>query len=114
MATVTRVSGPHTTGARWETVSTVLMSNSYTTGGESVTKGDLGFASTVDPTFEVRVTPSAGYIGEYDHVNSKLKVYDQKDPAAAGGADIALPQVGNTTDLSAVTFRVIATGRYRN
>lgn len=111
--TVTRVSGPHTTGSRWETVSTVLLDNSYPTGGEALTKADLGFAATVDPTFNVIALPTAGYIPEYDHTNSKLLMYDQKDPAAAGGADIPLPQVGNTVDLSAVTVRVVATGKYR-
>jgi hypothetical protein len=111
--TVTRVSGPHSIGNRFETVSTVLLDNSYAANGEPLTRADLGFASTVDPTFNVIALPTAGYIPEYDHTNSKLKMYDQKDPAAAGGADIALPEVGNGVDLSAVTVRVIASGRYR-
>lgn len=111
--TVTRVSGPHSTGSRWETVSTVLLDTSYPTGGEALTKADLGFAATVDPTFNVTAQPTAGYIPEYDHVNSKLLMYRQKDPAAAGGADIALPQVADTADLSLVTVRVVASGKYK-
>lgn len=111
--TVARVAGPYSTGDRFKSVSTVTMDSSYVTNGEPLTRAQLGFASTVDPEFNVTVQPTAGYIGEYDHVNQKLKAYDQKDPAAAGGADIALPEVGNTVNLAAVVFRVVAEGKYR-
>lgn len=47
--------------------------------------------------------PKSGYIFEYDITNEKLLAYRQKDPAAAGGADIPLPEVGNTISLAAVT-----------
>jgi len=40
-----------------------------------------------------------------------VKIYDQKDPAAAGGADIALPEVGNAVSLAAVNFRFEAKGK---
>jgi hypothetical protein len=40
----------------------------------------------------------------------KLKIYRQKDPAAAGGADIPLPEVANAVDLSGVTFFGLAIG----
>jgi hypothetical protein len=88
------------------------MSGTYPTGGEPLSRASLGFAATVDPEFSVECEISAGYVSEYDHVNSKLIVYDQKDPAAAGGADIALPQVGNGVALTNVV-RVKATGRYK-
>lgn len=112
--TATRVAGPYKLGDRWQTLTTVLLDSSYPTGGEALSKADLGFAATVDPEWNVIALPTAGYIPEYDHTNSKLLMYDQKDPAAAGGADIALPQVGNTVDLSLVTVRCVATGKYRN
>jgi hypothetical protein len=44
--------------------------------------------------------------------SSKVKAYQQKDPAAAGGADIALPEVANATDLSALSnVGVVVYGR---
>lgn len=86
---------------------------SYATNGVAVTPANLGFASTTDDQFHVDVQGSSGYVAEYDHTNQKIKAYRQKDPAAAGGADIALPEVGNGVDLSGVTFRVAAYGRFR-
>ena len=93
-------------GNRKVIVADVTMDSSYPTGGESMTAGDLG----LQKVSMVQANPNAGYIPEYDHTNSKLKVYRQKDPANAGGADIPLPEVGSTVDLSAVVFRVMATG----
>lgn len=110
---VTRVFGPVSIGDRYMSVSTVALDNSYPTGGEALAASDLGFALTNDPEFHVVAHSTAGYVTEYDHTNKKLKVYRQKDPAAAGGADIALPEVGNTADLSAVTVRVTAYGKFR-
>jgi hypothetical protein len=57
------------------------------------------YATTASPsrrrssTFPCRSTTStsdpAGYVFEWDKTNGKIKAYDQKDPAAAGGADPA-------------------------
>jgi hypothetical protein len=51
-----------------------------------------------------------GYTCSWDRSNQKLKVFRQKDPGNAGGADIALPEVGDTVDLAAVSGSFIATG----
>lgn len=78
----------------------------YATNGVAVTARNLEL-SRVD---ELDVSPSGGYIFEYDSTNKKIKAYRQKDPAAAGGADIPLPEVGNAVDLSAITPRFFASG----
>ena len=46
----------------------------------------------------------------WDKANAKVLAYRQKDPAAAGGADIPLPEVANAVDMSAVTFNWVAYG----
>lgn len=49
-----------------------------------------------------------GYVSEWLKSSQLLKVYRQKDPANAGGADIALPEVGNGVDLSGQTWTFTA------
>jgi hypothetical protein len=78
----------------------------YATGGVAVTPTNVGLIRIDD----LDVQPSAGYIFEYLPATGKVKAYRQKDPAAAGGADIALPEVANAVDLSAVTARFRAEG----
>lgn len=92
-------------GLSWRTA-TVLLDSSYPTGGEALTAANLGLTTLLV------VVPScpAGYVAEYDYANSKLLMYRQKDPAAAGGADIPLPEVGNTISLATVTVRIFAIG----
>jgi|SRR6478752_41199 len=84
---------------------------SYATGGEAIDFNALGVANP--PWFVAfsQVAPvNAGYVFQYDYTNKKIVAYRQKDPANAGGADIALTEVANTTDLSAVTIRVLVYG----
>jgi hypothetical protein len=87
-------------------VADIAFDSSYPTGGESLTKTDLGFVTGVE---FLLAEPASGYSFEYDHTNEKLIArYADYDAAADG----ALIQVPNTTDLSAVTgVRVIAFGR---
>lgn len=84
----------------------------YATGGVSVTKQQLELPVEV---VDVDVQPSAGIIFETIKGTGgqtfTIKAYRQKDPAAAGGADIALPEVTNAVDLSAVVPRFEAKGR---
>ena len=81
---------------------TITFDNSYPTGGEAIdATGDIGYLSLIPG-------PSAGYVFEWDEANQKIKAYRQKDPGNAGGADIALPEVAATTDLSAVSTDFIA------
>lgn len=81
--------------------------NTYATNGIAIAASDLGLRS-LD---HLDVGCSAGIIPEWDKTNGKIKAYRQKDPAAAGGADIALPEVTNAIDLSAVVFRFHALGK---
>ena len=78
--------------------------SSYPTGGESLTAADLGL-SVVDIVIP---SPKSGYVFEYDYTNSKLKAYWADYDA---GADGALIEVGNGTDLHTVTdVRLLAMG----
>lgn len=60
---------------------------------------------------DLDIRPAGGYIFEWVKSTGKVKAYRQKDPGNAGGADIALPEVGDTVDLSAVSARFRAEGR---
>lgn len=90
-------------GSRIETVVVIAFDNSYPTGGEPLTKAELGLSS-VDSV----VIPSVGgYVFNYDYINEKVLVYVEEGVAAGG----PLLEVANATDLSALTgVRVIARG----
>lgn len=84
-------------------IADVAMDNSYPTGGEAVTTGQFGLE-----VFDfVLGAPSGGYVPEFDHANKKLKVFYGDNNNVADGPLIEVP---NTTDLAAVTFRVVAFG----
>lgn len=104
--TIDKPGGRTASGSRFVREGTINLAT-YATNGVAVTKAL--FDLPVDLT-DLNIRPSAGYMPEFDKTNLKVKVYQQKDPAAAGGADIALPEVGNNTDLSAVNFRFRAEG----
>lgn len=80
----------------------------YITGGMTVNKATFDLPVSLD---HLAIYPTAGYVAEWLPVTGFVKVYDQKDPAAAGGADIALPEVGNAVSLAAVNFRFEAKGK---
>ena len=80
----------------------------YATNGVAVDKSTFGFAHSL---VTLQVDSAGGYVTSWDKTNGKVKLYQQKDPGAAGGADIPLPEVGNSTDVSGTTFRFRATGR---
>lgn len=82
----------------------------YATGGIAVTKSQFELPASLK---DLEVRNAGGYSFEIISLTDAgctIKAYDEKDPGAAGGADIADPQVGNTIDLSAVTFRFVASG----
>lgn len=79
----------------------------YAAGGIAVTKATFQLAVKLH---DLRVDPSGGYVPRWDKTNAKIMVYLQKDPAAAGGADIPLPELG-AVDISATAFRFVATGK---
>lgn len=78
--------------------------NDYVSGGVAIdVAGNTRFNRIVGIN-------GAGYVGFFDPATQLLKVYRQKDPANAGGADIALTEVANAVDLSAVKMYGLATG----
>ena len=78
----------------------------YATNGVAVTPKNLELVRIDD----IDIQPSGGYVFEWLPSTGKVKAYRQKDPGAAGGADIPLPEVANAFDLSAVTARFRAEG----
>lgn len=85
-------------------VLSVVVVGDYATGGIALDLGSNESLATV-------VLTAPGYVCHWDRDNQKIVLYRQKDPAAAGGADIALPEVGNGTTLSSMTLRGIAVGQ---
>jgi hypothetical protein len=81
-----------------------IVPGTYATGGVAV---DPAKNELVEFVF---TGASSGYVSAWDSVNQKLLVYRQKDPGAAGGADIALVEVANAVDLSGVTFKFAGFG----
>jgi len=113
---------------------TITFDSSYPTGGESLSKSDLGFSTSVE-TFVA--SPNGGLVFEYDFTNSKLEAF-YPSGGSATPASLAAPavtvhsgatavtssaaqpnlvetagvakEVGNTTDLSTITTYFIAFG----
>ena len=75
--------------------------SAYPTGGTPAFSQAIGIAP--GHLFAVIPVSHGGYIFDYDRGVDKLKVYQQPAAAAAG----AMPEVPNTTNLSAVTFRAL-------
>jgi hypothetical protein len=73
----------------------------YATNGVAVTAAQLNCSQILD----LDISPAGGIVFEYVPATGKVKAYRQRDPAAAGGADIALPEVTNAVDLTAVVAR---------
>jgi hypothetical protein len=103
MATITQdVTFPAGGSYEW-LAGTIAMDSSYPTGGEAL---DLAANTSIQymiPLPGGTATTGKGRKFEWDASSQKLVVFQQKDPAAAGGADIAFPEVANATDLSAIT-----------
>jgi hypothetical protein len=78
---------------------------SYDTGGSAIDVADNVRLLHIDAS-----SSAGGYIYSGDPANQKIKAFRQKDPAAAGGADIPLPEVGSTVNLSGETFQALALG----
>lgn len=78
----------------------------YATGGVAITAAQLGL-TTIE---HLDVGTAGGILFEWIKSSGLVKAYRQKDPAAAGGADIALPEVANAVDISANVGRYQAWG----
>lgn len=94
-------------GAMWLTVTDVTPDASFAAGGEALAMEDIGCDFVVYGTI---VDVPGGYQGNYDRTTEELFVYQQTDPADAGGADVPLVEAA-TVDLSATTIRITALGR---
>lgn len=100
-------------GAHRVSIFTITLDNSYTTGGKAWDpkanghQGAVGYVHLM-PRIEAATgaTTAAGRVFLYDHTAKKIVGFQQKDPAAAGGADIPLPEIANATDLS--TTKLVA------
>ena len=104
--TLTKVYGPTLVGDRWETCYTAALTNSYTTGGDSLKPSDLGFSNN-DPTFTVTLQPiGGGWVPTYDYTAQKLLLFSASATVSS--------QVTSTTDVSAQTVRVTAKSKYKN
>lgn len=95
-------------GTRYLYVGTYALGTTYATGGMTIENGEnsvvaLPSAAKLD---NFRGGTPGGYTTEFVKAGGKLKVYRQKDPAATGGADIALPEVAAEANLSGVSTAV--------
>ncbi len=102
---------PQRIGTRLEYNGTLTMTASYATGGDTLNAKLLGISK-----FHGAIIASAGgivfeFIPDTDPATAKVKAYRQKDPGAAGGADIALTEVAAAVDLSALKPYAIIHGR---
>lgn len=104
-ATVTTVFAGSLLGAAQRiSVETVTGDASYATGGYAITPNQFGFVRT---SAVVPVGSNTGYVPSWDQTNSKLKVFFGDNNNASDGP---LIEVASATDLSAVSFTVIAFG----
>lgn len=107
-ATVTMdtINGRGSDGSQYYRRGTMTL-GTYAAGGVAVTHSTFELPATLD---DLRVDSAGGYVARFDKANLKVMLYQQKDPAAAGGADIPLPEVG-AVDVSATAFRFEAKGK---
>lgn len=77
-------------------VYTLAFDASYPTGGEAITLADIGYKGL----YVAIVLPRLGYVFDYDYTNNKVLAYYSDYDA---GADGALIEVPDTTNLSTVT-----------
>jgi hypothetical protein len=103
IAGATRIPVAGGVGGYHLSIKDVTFDNSYATGGEPLTAGDLGLASIV---FAAAMS-AGGYVFSYDVLNSKLLAYRGDN---ANGSVGPMIEVANAVDLSAVTTRVMALG----
>lgn len=103
-ATVTSVFSGSVLGAKQRvSVTTVTGDASYATGGYAISGNQVGFNRIT----AVVPVANTGYIPVWDATNSKLKVFYSDNNNASDGPLIEVPAA---TDLSAVSFTVLAFG----
>lgn len=96
---------------RWRTkIVDIVMPASYTTGGDSLTPATLGLKTIYTATILQKTIGTSTRLFRFDLTNNKVQAFEQTDPAAVGGAPIALPEVASTTNLSTITVRATFVG----
>lgn len=113
--TLTPVAGANfKDGNKRRRVYDVTFDSSFLSGGETLTAANVGMKKITEAiphgAFRKTADNTDAILVSYDYTNSVLCAYDQKDPAATGGADIALPIVASTTDLSGYSGRITFLG----
>jgi hypothetical protein len=91
-------------GDEYETRKTIAFDSSYPTGGEPLTKGDLGFSAA--PTV-VEIEPKSGYVFEYDFTNEKILAYYGDNNNASDGPLIEVPNATNLATITGVKIRAV-------
>lgn len=88
-------------------INDVTFDSSYPTGGESLTRADLGFANQLHMVQcgpAIKATNDALCPTGYDYTNSKILCF-----GAAGGAN-GLTEIGDTQTLATFVARIVAWG----
>jgi hypothetical protein len=72
-----------------------IAAGDYSTGGIAFNMRTFGFRGTKQPSY-VGLGGVTGYLYEYYRANNKLLIRQQTDPAAGGGANVPLVELGAT------------------
>ncbi len=110
MAITTVLTRRTAVGDCWQYEGVATLTGTWLAAGVTCTPTQLGCDLRLD---NVRFQNKSGYVSEYDYTASKVLLYQQKDPAAAGGADIPLSAVPDSTDLTTTpgTLKFVAKGK---
>ena len=90
-------------------VNVALATNDYLTGGVAVTAAAVGLNEIYGAVVIGQDGTTQGYLPVWDQVAGKLMLFQNVNPAAAGGADIVFNQVGNGSSVAS-TFRLLIFG----
>lgn len=90
-------------------------SDTYPTAGIPMpSAATLGMQRNIDNVIVVDsaldAATTTAYVYGWDKTNAKMKMYVSKDPAATGGADVVLQEVGSSIAPAASTLEVIVQG----
>lgn len=101
MAVTINVKKQSKLGTLHANVADITLDNSYPTGGYPINPASVG----LDSIDVMVISASVGYLFDFDHVNSKLKVF-----VTGASAGAVLNQVTGGVNLAAVALRVLAIG----
>ena len=90
-------------------VNVALALNDYVTGGIAVSAASVSLNELYGAVVIGQDGTAVGYVPVWDAVNNKILLFQNVNPAAAGGADVVLNQVGNGAS-TAITLRLLVFG----